>query len=150
MSEFVRTQRQGRVLEIIFDRPPVNAINRFASRALYAAFRELQDDPELSVGLLTGVGERVFSAGWDLKEAAEPDFDPDADQEGQGPGGFAGNTEFWDRYKPLIAAVNGAAVGGGFELALGCDVIIASENAYFELPEMQRGCVSRHLGLNSL
>jgi crotonobetainyl-CoA hydratase len=75
MAEIVHTKRDGRVLEIVFDRPPVNAINGMASRALHAAFRELRDDPALSVGLLTGTGGRVFSAGWDLKEAAQAEAD---------------------------------------------------------------------------
>jgi len=143
MSDIVKTTRHGRVLEIVFDRPPVNAINTAASEALYAAFRELQDDPDLSVGIVTGAGERIFSAGWDLKEVASGvvSLEDSAEQgePGGGHGGFAGNTEFWDLHKPLIAAVNGAAIGGGFELALGCDIIIAAEHAYFSLPEMQRG-----------
>jgi crotonobetainyl-CoA hydratase len=144
MSDIIKTTRHGRVLEIVFDRAPVNAINTAASKALYGAFRELQDDPDLSIGIVTGTGERVFSAGWDLKEVAsgEAGLDGDGssdDEPAAGRGGFAGNTEFWDLHKPLIAAVNGAAIGGGFELALGCDIIIAAENAYFSLPEMQRG-----------
>lgn len=143
MSDIVKTTRVGRVLEIVFNRPPVNAINTAASKSLYAAFRELRDDPNLSVGIVTGAGEQIFSAGWDLKEVAsgEISLESSAEQEepGGGHGGFAGNTEFWDLHKPLIAAVNGAAIGGGFELALGCNMIIAAENAYFSLPEMQRG-----------
>ncbi|MBT6119804.1 MAG: carnitinyl-CoA dehydratase [Rhodospirillaceae bacterium] len=143
MSDIVRTCHRGRVLEITFDRPPVNAINGVASRALYAAFRELRDDPALSVGLLTGTGERVFSAGWDLKEAARAKgVEKTGPESGHSPGGFAGNTEFWDLNKPLIAAVNGAAVGGGFELALACDIIVAADHAWFELPEMQRGILA--------
>jgi crotonobetainyl-CoA hydratase len=142
MGNIVHTKRDGRVLEITFNRPPVNAINGAASRALHAAFRELQDDPALSVGLLTGTGERVFSAGWDLKEAAEAEADGKAVENSHSPGGFAGNTEFWGLNKPLIAAVNGAAVGGGFELALACDVIVAADHAWFELPEMQRGLLA--------
>ena len=138
MSEYVTTTRHGKVLEITFDRPPVNAINRQASQALYEAFAELRDDDSLSVGIVTGGGERIFSAGWDLKEVASGDAGLGGEQEPQ-PGGFAGNTELWDLHKPLIAAVNGLAIGGGFELALGCDLIIAAEHAAFSLPEMQRG-----------
>ncbi|MDH3691415.1 MAG: enoyl-CoA hydratase-related protein [Gammaproteobacteria bacterium] len=141
----VHTERRGKVLEVTLDRPPANAINRETSRALYAAFRELQDDPKLSVGIVRGAGERIFSGGWDLKEVASQGYDPDKESDpehGNGPGGFAGNTEYWDLHKPLIAAVNGAAVGGGFELALGCDVMIMAENAFFALPEMQRGLLA--------
>ena len=135
---FITTQRLGRVLEITMNRPPANAINREFSRQMYAALCELKDDPELRVGLVTGQGERIFSAGWDLKEVAGGGEGLDGEQEPQ-PGGFAGNTELWDLHKPLIAAVNGLAIGGGFELALGCDLIIAAEHAAFSLPEMQRG-----------
>jgi len=138
MSDMVTTTRHGKVLEIVFDRPPVNAINRAASAALYDAFAQLRDDDDLSVGIVTGVGDRIFSAGWDLKEVAGGGEGLDGEQEPQ-PGGFAGNTELWDLHKPLIAAVNGLAIGGGFELALGCDLIIAAEHAAFSLPEMQRG-----------
>lgn len=138
----VSTKRTGRVLEIAIDRPPANAINRATSRAIHAALRQLQDDPELYVGIITGAGDRIFSAGWDLKEVAEPGFDPSLDRHpeaGHGPGGFAGIVEFHDLLKPVIALVNGAAVGGGFEIALACDLILASETAFFQLPEMQRG-----------
>lgn len=138
----VLTRRIGNVLEIMLNRPPVNAINRAMSRAIHTALRTLQDDPELSVGVIIGSGERVFSAGWDLKDVASAGFDAasDADNEtGHGPGGFAGIVEYHGLLKPVIAAINGVAVGGGFEIALACDLIIAADHAYFELPEMQRG-----------
>ena len=145
MSDLVRTTRRGKVLEIVFDRPPVNAINRAASRALYGAFAELRDDPDLIIGIVTGTGDKVFSAGWDLREASSAGYDTIDENDpaqGSGGGGFAGNTELWDCHKPLIAAVNGVAVGGGFELALGCDLMIAAEHATFGLPEMQRGLLA--------
>jgi crotonobetainyl-CoA hydratase len=138
MSDMVTTTRHGKVLEIVFDRPPVNAINRAASAALYDAFAFLRDDDGLAVGIVTGGGDRIFSAGWDLKEVAAGEESLDGEAEAP-PGGFAGNTELWDLHKPLIAAVNGLAIGGGFELALGCDLIIAADHAAFSLPEMQRG-----------
>ena len=141
-NPLIQTEVHGPVLEIMLNRPPANAINRATSREIYAALRRLQDDPDLRVGLIRGSGERIFSAGWDLKEVAAPDFDPtlDADPElGHGPGGFAGIVEFHDLLKPVIAVVNGAAVGGGFEIALACDVILAADTAFFQLPEMQRG-----------
>ncbi|WP_347309975.1 enoyl-CoA hydratase-related protein [Defluviimonas sp. SAOS-178_SWC] len=143
-DKIITTRRFGNVLEITLNRPPVNAINRETSRAVYAALKKLQDDPGLRVGILTGSGDRVFSAGWDLKEVADPDFDPklDTDPElGHGPGGFGGITEFYDLDKPVIAALNGATLGGGFEIALACDVIFAADHTYFQLPEMQRGFI---------
>ena len=142
-DDMVLTEVRGKVLEIVLNRPPANAINRPTSRAIYGALKRLQDDPELTAGLIRGAGERIFSAGWDLKEVAgEGTIDTALENDpvhGHGPGGFAGITEFWDLKKPVIAAVNGAAVGGGFEIVLACDVIIMADTAFFALPEMQRG-----------
>jgi crotonobetainyl-CoA hydratase len=125
------------VLVITLDRPKANAVDVAASRQLHAAFERLHNDPELRVGVITGAGERFFSAGWDLKAAAagEP---VDADH---GPGGFAGLTEFFTLDKPVIAAVNGLALGGGFELALAADLIVAAEHAEFALTEATLGLV---------
>ncbi len=138
MSEAVRTERRGKVLEVTLDRPPVNAIDDRTSMELYQAFRTLQDDDELMVGIVTGAGERCFSAGWDLKAVAAADRLDEVDGEGS-PGGFAGLTEFWDLHKPVIGAVNGVAIGGGFELALSTDIMLAADHVEFWLPEMQRG-----------
>lgn len=144
-DNLVLTERRGKVLEITMNRPPANAINRAMSRAMYKAFHELQSDPSLTCGLITAPGERIFCAGWDLKETAEAginlgdDYDP---EKGFGPGGFAGITEYFDLKKPVIAAVNGAAVGGGMEVAIACDIILMSETAFFALPEMQRGILA--------
>jgi len=138
MSDIVRTERRGKVLEVTLDRPPVNAINAETSLALYNAFRELQDDDGLLIGIITGTGDRAFSAGWDLKAVAAAESMSDAESE-ESPGGFAGLTEYWDLTKPVIAAVNGFAIGGGFELALSADIIIAADHAEFWLPEMERG-----------
>ena len=133
----VYTQRNGAVLEVVLDRSPANAIDPPTSRALGAAFVELRDDPVLRVGIVTGGGERFFSAGWDLKAvAAGP---PDGDW---GPGGFAGLTELFDIGKPLIAAVNGLAAGGGFELVLACDLVVAASHAEFFLPEARIGVIA--------
>ncbi len=142
MPEFVRTLRRGAVLEVTLDRPPANAITPAVGRELYEAFRLLQDDEALRVGILTGAGERIFSAGWDLKMVAQA-TDPGSINEEilNGPGGFAGITEFWDLHKPVIAAINGFAVGGGFEMTLAADIVVAADHAEFALPEMQRGFV---------
>lgn len=135
MSEAVRTEVVGEVLVITLDRPKANAFDVPTSHAMYEAFRRLEDDPSLRVGILTGGGDRFFSAGWDLKAAAAGEaYDAD-----HGPGGAGGLTEFFDRTKPVIAAVNGIAVGGGFELALAADLIVAADDAEFGLPEVRIG-----------
>ena len=118
MGENVRVERRGAVLEIMLDRPKVNAIDHATSRQLGLAFAQLRDDPDLRVAVLTGAGERVFSAGWDLKalESGEQQLDNWWESEAEVPGGFAGITEMWDLNKPVIAALNGLAIGGGFEI----------------------------------
>jgi len=133
----VRTERNGPVLEITLDRPPANAISAETSRALGAAFVTLRDDRALRAGIVSGGGERFFSAGWDLKAAVANPSDRD-----WGPGGFAGLTELFDLEKPVIAAVNGMAAGGGFELALACDLVVAADHAEFFLPEAKIGLIA--------
>lgn len=137
MTHPIRTAVHDGVLTITLDRPKANAIDVATSRALYAAFAQLQDDPNLRVGIITGTG-RFFSAGWDLNAATEGEA-IDADH---GPGGFAGLTEFFGLSKPVIAAVNGLAFGGGFELALAADLIVAAEDAEFALPEVKLGMMA--------
>lgn len=136
MSE-LHINRNGYILEITLDRPKANAIDAKTSFAMGEAFIAFRDDPELRVAIITGAGERFFSAGWDLKAAAEGEA-PDADF---GPGGFAGLTELFNLDKPVIAAVNGYAFGGGFELALAADMIVCSRNASFSVPEAKLGIV---------
>jgi len=151
MESGVHKERRGAILEVTLDRPPANAINDAVTWDIYRAFQELQDDPELTVGILTGGGDRIFSAGWDLKEVASAeDAAAATDEAVKCPGGFGGITEFWGLRKPVIAAVNGWAVGGGFELALASDVILASDNARFMLPEMQRGFLPDAGGVQTL
>lgn len=135
-SSPVRIDRQTAIWEIILDRPKANAIDAATSRALGQAFMAFRDDPAARVAILTGGGEKFFSAGWDLKDAAASGAEGD-----YGPGGFAGLTELFDLEKPVIAAVNGLAVGGGFELALACDLIVAGEGVEFFLPEATIGVV---------
>jgi len=139
----VRTEVVDQLLIIVLDRPKANAIDAATSLEIYQAVAMLENDGHLRAGIITGAGDRFFSAGWDLKaadagEAADSDF---------GPGGFAGVTEFFDRTKPLIAAVNGLALGGGFELALACDLIIAADQAEFALPEARLGLVADSGGM---
>lgn len=143
MSDEVHTDVHDGVLVITLTRPPANAIDVATSRALYEAFARLRRDPQLRVAVLSGSGERFFSAGWDLKAAAEGEA---ADAE-HGPGGFGGLTELFDVDKPVIAAVNGLAIGGGFELALAADLVVAAEHAEFALPEVGLGLVPDSGGL---
>jgi len=140
MNQDVRVERHDRILEITIDRAPANAINPGVSRGVHAALSRLQQDDSLCVGIITGAGERFFSAGWDLKEiAAYEDQQAAVASAFEGPGGFGGIVEFWDLKKPVIAAVNGMAAGGGFEISLACDLIVAAEHAEFFLPDLQRG-----------
>ena len=132
----VRTHAEDGVLTITLARPKANAIDVPTSRALHAAFGRLQQDPALRVAIVTGTG-RFFSAGWDLRAGAAGEA-IDADH---GPGGFAGLTELFDLDKPVIAAVNGLAIGGGFELALAADLIVAAQHAEFALTEVRLGLI---------
>lgn len=143
MSDSLRISRNDGILEIILDRPKANAIDAKTSFEMGEAFIAFRDDPQLRVAIITGAGERFFSAGWDLKAAAEGEA-PDADF---GPGGFAGVTELFNLDKPVIAAVNGYAFGGGFELALAADMIVCSQNASFAVPESKLGIVPDSGGL---
>ena len=134
----IRTERRGATLELTIDRPKANAIDSATSQAMGEAFVAFRDDPELRVAIVTGAGDRFFSAGWDLKAYAAGD---PGDPEAFGAGGLAGLTELFDLEKPVIAAVNGYAAGGGFELALACDLIVATPEARFSLPEVKVGLV---------
>jgi crotonobetainyl-CoA hydratase len=142
MSEHVHVSRNGGVLEVVIDKPKANAIDIKVSQALGEAFVTLRDDPELSVGIITGAGDRIFCAGWDLKAVESGEMSMDNWWEDDyGPGGFAGLTELWDLNKPVIAALNGYTLGGGLEIALACDLIVAAEHVQFALPELPLGIV---------
>ncbi|MCH7880856.1 MAG: crotonobetainyl-CoA hydratase [Proteobacteria bacterium] len=138
MSEVVKTKRVGGILEVTLDRPKANAIDLPTSRLMGETFREFRDDPDLHVAIIRTAGDKFFSAGWDLKAAADGDA-VDADY---GVGGFAGLQELRGLNKPVIAAVNGMAVGGGFELALSADLIYASDHSSFSLPEIKAGTLA--------
>jgi crotonobetainyl-CoA hydratase len=137
-SDVLRTRREGGVLEVTLDRPKANAIDLATSRLMGETFKAFRDDPDLRVAILTTAGDKFFSAGWDLKAAAGGDA-VDGDY---GVGGFGGLQELRGLNKPVIAAVNGMAVGGGFELALSADLILASEEASFALPEIRAGTLA--------
>ncbi len=142
MDEEVRVSREGKVLVVVLDRPKANAIDIPTSQKLGEAFVMLRDDPELAVGVITGGGQKIFSAGWDLKALNQGDMQTNNWWEDDyGPGGFAGLTELWDLNKPVIAALNGLVIGGGFELALACDLLIAADHVEFALPELPLGLI---------
>ena len=138
MTDPVRTRRDGHVLEVTLDRPTANAVDLATSRVMGETFRAFRDDPELRVAILTAAGEKFFCPGWDLKAAAGGDA-VDGDY---GPGGFGGLQELPRLNKPVIAAVNGIACGGGLEIALSCDIILAAEHATFALPEIRSGTIA--------
>jgi len=134
----IKTRRVGKVLEVMLDRPKANAIDLATSRIMGETFRSFRDDPDLRVAIVTAAGEKFFCPGWDLKAAAEGDA-VDGDY---GVGGFGGLQELPGLNKPVICAVNGICCGGGLELALSCDLILAAEHATFALPEIRSGTVA--------
>jgi crotonobetainyl-CoA hydratase len=138
MSDDVRVWREGGILEVTLDRPKANAIDLATSRVMGKVFADFRDDPELRVAIVRTAGDRFFSAGWDLKAAAAGDA-VDGDY---GVGGFGGLQELPGLNKPVIAAVHGLALGGGFELALSCDLIYATRSSQFGLPEINAGTLA--------
>src|SRR5271154_6588753 len=138
MSNGINVVNAGDILEVTIDRPKANAIDLTTSRRLNEIFTSFRDDPQLRVAIVTGAGDRFFSAGWDLKAAAGGEKS-DSDW---GVGGFGGLNYPRNLDKPLIAAVNGIACGGGFELVLGTDIIVMEEHARFALPEINVGVLA--------
>ena len=138
MSDVISTRNEGGILEVTLDRPKANAIDLATSRLMGETFRAFRDDPQLRVAIVRTAGDKFFSAGWDLKAAAGGDA-VDGDY---GVGGFAGLQELRGLNKPVIAAVQGMAVGGGFELALSADLIYASDTSSFALPEIKAGTLA--------
>jgi enoyl-CoA hydratase/carnithine racemase len=145
VTEFCRLERDGHVLLVTIDRPQVlNALHPPANAELGRVFDDFAADPELWVAVLTGAGDRAFSAGNDLKWQVETGRLVEPER------GFGGLTSRFDLAKPVIAAVNGIAMGGGFEIALACDLIVASERAVFALPEPRVGMAALAGGLHRL
>jgi len=134
----IKFARDGAVLTVTLDRPKANAIDLATSRIMGEAFREFRDDPDMRVAIITGGGDKFFCPGWDLKAASEGDA-VDGDY---GVGGFGGLQELPHMNKPVIAAVNGICCGGGLELALSADIILAADHAQFALPEIRSGTVA--------
>jgi crotonobetainyl-CoA hydratase len=136
----IKVAEDGPLLEITFDHPPAHAFDQQACRDLDAAFQRLCMTPHLRCGIVTATGDRIFSAGWDLKAVAAGDRGEDF-----GPNGFMGLKRQFN--KPIIVAVNGLAVGGGFELSLHAHMVICATHAEFGLPELQRGFLPEAGGL---
>ncbi|WP_339761083.1 carnitinyl-CoA dehydratase [uncultured Sulfitobacter sp.] len=134
----VKTETDGSILLVTLDRPKANAIDLETSRLMGEAFRDFRDHPDLRVAIITGAGGKFFCPGWDLKAAAGGD----AVDDDYGVGGFGGLQELRGMNKPVIAAVNGIACGGGLELALSADMILAADHATFALPEIRSGTVA--------
>lgn len=145
-TDFCKIETEGRLLIVTITRPDVmNSLHPAANRALAEAFDRFAADKDLWVAIITGAGDKAFSAGNDLKYQAMG-----GDMSGQPKSGFGGLTSRFDLFKPVIAAVNGVAMGGGFEIALACDIIVASENAVFALPEPRVGLAAYAGGMHRL
>ena len=138
MSNGIRTVVKDGILEVTIDRPKANAIDLKASRELNDVFSAFRDDPAQKIAIITAAGERFFSPGWDLKAAAAGE----KSDEDWGVGGFGGLNYPRNLNKPIIAAVNGIACGGGFEVVLGTDIIVMEEHAKFALPEINVGVLA--------
>jgi crotonobetainyl-CoA hydratase len=138
MSNPIKTRQEGAILEVTLDRPKANAIELQTRRRMGEVFAAFRDDPELRVAIITGAGEKFFCPGWDLKAAN----DGDAVDGDYGVGGFGGLQELRGMNKPVIAAVNGICCGGGLELAISVDIILAADHATFALPEIRSGTVA--------
>jgi enoyl-CoA hydratase/carnithine racemase len=143
--DFIKVERDGPITTITLNRPDVmNAVHSPMHFEMAEAFDRFAADPDQWVAILTGAGGRAFSAGNDLKHQAAGGVLT------KPPSGFGGITERFDLAKPVIAAVNGVAMGGGFELALACDLIIAADTAVFALPEPHVGLAALAGGLHRL
>jgi len=134
----IKTKITGSILEVVIDRPKANAVDLKTSRLMGEIFADFRDNQELRVAILTGEGEKFFCPGWDLKAAAGGDA-VDGDY---GVGGFGGLQELPRLNKPVIAAINGICCGGGLEIALSCDIILAASHASFALPEIRSGTIA--------
>jgi enoyl-CoA hydratase/carnithine racemase len=145
--EFIKYEKQGRIARITINRPEVmNALHPPANEELSAAFDDFAADPESWVAIITGAGEKAFSAGNDLKYSAQHGMGAVS----MGNGGFGGITARFDLFKPVIGAVNGLALGGGFEIALACDILVAADSARFGLPEPRVGLAALAGGMQRL
>lgn len=144
--DFITAEKQGHVLVVTMNRPEVyNAVHVDMHNEMAACWDDFAADPDLWVAVLTGAGDKAFSAGNDLKATAAG-----GSKAKMTDSGFAGLSSRFDLEKPIIAAVNGFAMGGGFETALSCDIILASETAKFALPEVKVGFFAAASGVQRL
>ncbi|MEM6618739.1 MAG: enoyl-CoA hydratase-related protein [Pseudomonadota bacterium] len=144
--EFIETRQEGNILVVTLNRPDVyNAVHYPMHEELEHCWNAFAEAPDQWVAVLTGAGDKAFTAGNDLKYTAQPGV-----KKGLPPTGFSGLSSRFDLEKPIIAAVNGFAMGGGFETALSCDVIIASDQAKFALPEVKVGFIASASGIQRL
>ena len=151
--EFCRYEKKDRVARITITRPEVmNSLHVYANHELNEVWDDFANDDDLWVAVLTGEGSRAFSAGNDLKFTAEVSRLPSSERPRMGwaSGGFGGLTSRFDLYKPTIARVNGYALGGGFEMALACDIVVAAEHARFGLTEPKVGLIAGANGVHRL
>lgn len=149
--EFIKVEKKGHLTILTINRPEsLNAISPPTSAEMDQVLNDFDADPDAWVCIITGAGDRAFSAGNDLKFQAQ--HGPEAVRKGMEniKGGFGGITSRFDCFKPIIAAVNGFALGGGFEIALACDIIIAAETASFGLPEHRVGLMPGAGGVHRL
>ena len=144
--EFIKTEVQGNILLVTMNRPEVyNAVHVDMHNEMADCWDKFAANQDLWVAVLTGAGDKAFTAGNDLKATAAGGSKAKMTETG-----FAGLSSRFDLEKPIIAAVNGFAMGGGFETALSCDIILASENAKFALPEVKVGFFAAASGVQRL
>lgn len=151
--EFCRYEKKGRVAYVTITRPEVmNSLHVYANLELHEVWDDFAADDDLWVAVFTGEGERAFSAGNDLKFTAEQSRLPASERPPRAwpATGFGGLTSRFDLFKPLIARVNGYALGGGFEMALACDIVVAAEHARFGLTEPRVGLIAGANGVHRL
>lgn len=151
--EFCRTETRGHVLYVTITRPKVmNALHAPGNLELDGVWNDFAANDDLWIAVLTGEGDRAFSAGNDLKYTAEMSRLPPEERPKMAfpKGGFGGITSRYDLFKPVIARVNGFALGGGFEMALACDIILAADHAELGLPEPRRGLIAGANGVHRM
>lgn len=149
--ELIRAEKKNHLTTLTINRPEaMNAISPLVSAELSTAFDDFNDDPDAWVCIVTGAGDRAFSAGNDLKYQALHGGEAVSRETAKLKGGFGGITFRFDCFKPIIAAVNGFALGGGFEVALACDIIIAADHATFGFPEPRVGMIAGAMGVHRL
>lgn len=149
--EFIKVRKKDHLTVVKINRPEVmNCLHIPANKELDEAFNEFSEDPDAWVAIITGAGDKAFSAGFDIK--AHPDHGSGAHRESLNSlkGGFGGISQRFDCFKPVIAAVNGLAYGGGFEIALACDIVIAASHATFALAEVRVGKIAGAGGVHRL